>query len=269
MNFRIALVMIALVTPLLASCASMQKNASDEAPEIAPETLYTTAADLLDAKKFKPAAEAFDEVERQHPYSVWATRAQLMAAYAHYEALDYDDAVLALNRFLQLHPGHEDAEYARYLQALCYYEQISDIHRDQEMTRKALDALHDVIRRAPDSEYAKDAAIKIDLTNDHLAGKEMSVGRWYQRRAHYQAAIERFRNVLIAFETTSHASESLYRLTECYLALGLTGEAQKTAAVLGHNYPGSDWYEDAYKLVGGEEQGEEPVEEDNKSWWPF
>ena len=213
------------------------------------EEIYSTALDSLEAGDFVDAAAQFDEVERQHPYSQWATRSQLMAAFAHYQELNYDEAVIALDRFIRLHPGNEQIDYAYYLKALCYYERISDVARDQRMTELAMQALEDVMRRFPDTEYARDASLKLDLTRDQLAGKEMSIGRYYLDRAHYNAAINRFRRVVDNFQTTSHVPEALHRLTEAYLGLGLTGEAQMTAAVLGHNFPGSDWYEDSYDLL--------------------
>ena len=213
------------------------------------EEIYTTALDSLEAGDFIDAAAQFEEVERQHPYSQWATRSQLMAAFAQYQELNYDEAVIALDRFIRLHPGNEQIDYAYYLKALCYYERISDVARDQRMTELAMQALEDVVRRFPDTEYARDAALKLDLTRDQLAGKEMSIGRYYLDRAHFNAAINRFRRVIDNFQTTSHVPEALHRLTEAYLGLGLLGEAQMTAAVLGHNFPGSDWYEDSYDLL--------------------
>ncbi|MCB9948923.1 MAG: outer membrane protein assembly factor BamD [Rhodospirillaceae bacterium] len=210
------------------------------------EDIYDEAVAELESGNESEAAGLFDEVERQHPYSEWATRAQLMAAYSHYEALEYDEAVVALDRFIRLHPGSEDTDYAYYLRALCYYERISDVERDQRMTVLALDALQEVVNRFPDSVYARDASLKLDLAYDQLAGKEMEIGRWYLRQGHYNAAINRFRTVVEQFQTTSHVPEALHRLTEAYLSLGLREEAQVTAAVLGYNYPGSEWYQDSY-----------------------
>ena len=222
-----------------------------------PEARLTEAmryAALGPGKRLRPffaleAARLFDEVERQHPYSQWATRAQLMAAYAHYQALAYDDAIIALDRFIQLHPGSDDIAYAYYMKGLCYYEQITDVGRDQRITQQALDALGEVTRRFPESPYSRDAALKIDLTNDHLAGKEMEIGRYYLRQGHQNAAIGRFRTVIERYQTTSHVPEALHRLTEAYLALGVVDEAQAAAAVLGHNFPGSEWYVDSYALL--------------------
>ncbi|MGB1027478.1 MAG: outer membrane protein assembly factor BamD, partial [Rhodospirillaceae bacterium] len=207
---------------------------------------------LLNDGQYQNAADAFDEVERQHPYSVWATKAQLMAAYSLYEDNEYDDAVIALNRYIELHPGNQDIAYAYYLRALCFYEQIADVGRDQEMTREAMDYLREVTTRFPRSDYARDASLKMDLAQDHLAGKEMSVGRFYLNQGHYLAALNRFRTVVDRFDQTTHVPEALFRIVEVNTVLGLPGEAERTAAVLGHNFPGSDWYVDAFGLVTGD-----------------
>jgi outer membrane protein assembly factor BamD len=243
---------------VLAACA-------EETPyvERPVEDLYSDAIDLLEAGQNVKAAEAFDEVERQHPYSVWATRAQLMAAYAHYRADAYDEAIIAADRFIQLHPGHRDTAYAYYLIAMSYYEQISDVQRDQRMTELALDALAEVVARYPGSDYARDAQLKIDLAHDHLAGKEMAIGRFYLKRGDYVAAINRFRTVIEQYQTTSHVPEALHRLAEAYLSLGVRSEAQTAAAVLGYNFPGSPWYVDSYRLLV--DRNMEPVE-DEQSW---
>lgn len=230
----------------LAACSSTEEEPYVERPV---ERIYQEAAAAIDQESYTRAAQLFDEVERQHPYSQWATRAQLMAAYAHYQALEYDDAIIALDRFIQLHPGSEDTAYAYYLKALSYYEQISDVTRDQKMTELALNSLGEVARRFPDTGYARDARLKIDLTNDHLAGKEMEIGRYYLNQRQYNAAIGRFRNVVERYQTTSHVPEALHRLTEAYLALGVVDEAKATASVLGHNFPGSEWYTDSYALL--------------------
>jgi outer membrane protein assembly factor BamD len=219
------------------------------------QDIYNSAMNLLESGSYRAAAEQFDEVERQHPYSVWATKAQIMAAFAHYQSNQYDDAIISLNRFIQLHPGNRDIAYAYYLRALCYYEQISDVSRDQLNTELALNALTEVVRRFPESHYARDARLKIDLTRDHLAGKEMAIGRYYLRRNEHLAAINRFRRVVDNYQTTSHVPEALHRLAEAYASLGLMDEARKAAAVLGHNYPGSEWYVDSYELVA---EGEVP-----------
>jgi outer membrane protein assembly factor BamD len=213
------------------------------------DTLYQAAKDRLDRGDTKEAAALFDEVERQHPYSPWARRAQLMSAFSYYAARDYSKSIQSAQRFLSIHPGNKDAPYAFYLIAISYYEQISDVTRDQKTTQQAQTALTELIRRFPNSSYAGDARLKLDLVNDHLAGKEMTIGRSYQRQGKWLAATIRFRNVLQTYQTTSHAPEALYRLVESYLSLGIPQEAQKSAAVLGANYPGSEWYERAYALM--------------------
>ena len=223
------------------------------------ENLYNEAMDNLIDGQYGAAALTFDEVERQHPYSIWATRAQLMTAFSHYQANNFDDAIIAAQRYVQLHPGSPDVSYAYYVIAISYYEQIVDVGRDQQLTELALGGLDEIIRRFPDSEYARDARLKMDLTRDHLAGKEMEIGRYYQRRGEDLAALNRFKQVIVDFQTTTHVPEALHRLTESYLALGLETEAQSSAAVLGFNYPGSDWYGDAYRLLRGQDL--EPVED--------
>ncbi|WP_051609205.1 outer membrane protein assembly factor BamD [Fodinicurvata fenggangensis] len=236
---------------LVAACSS----SSDEETyvERPAEDFYSMGLNALSDNNYDAAVRNFDEVERQHPYSSWAPRAQLMAAYAHYREQDYDDAILALDRFIQLNPGHPNIDYAYYMKAICYYEQISDVERDQSMTRQAMESLETVINRFPDSAYARDAELKHDLAVDHLAGKHMSIGRYYLRRGEYLAAINRFQTVVRDYQTTSHVPEALHRLVESYLALGVYDEAQSTAAVLGYNYPGSEWYIDSYALLTGED----------------
>ncbi len=213
------------------------------------ETLYAEAQRRLDRGNTLMAAGLFDEVERQHPYSPWARRAQLMSAFSYYIAKDYNKAIQNAQRFLSIHPGNKDAPYAYYLIALSYYEQISDVNRDQKITEQAQTALMEVNRRFPQSEYAADARLKLDLVVDHLAGKEMEIGRLYQRSGQWLAAAIRFRNVIEKYDTTSHTPEALYRLAESNLAIGVPEEAVKYAAVLGANYPGTQWYERAFKLV--------------------
>jgi outer membrane protein assembly factor BamD len=213
------------------------------------EVLYNRGVENLELNRYPTAIRFFDEVERQHPYSVWARRAMLMSAYANYEADEYEASVEAAERFLALHPGNKDAAYAYYLIAICHYERILDVQRDQEMTNKALDALQEVTRRYPSSSYARDARLKLDLVNDHLAGRELDIGRWYMRRGDLIAAINRFQTVVDRYDTTSHVPEALHRMAEAYMMLGLPQEAKKVASVLGYNYPGGRWYEDSYKLV--------------------
>ncbi len=232
---------------LAAACASDDDDINYVERPV--DELYNEAMDTLQNGSNRQAAKLFDEVDRQHPYSPWAAKAQLMSAYAYYLENEYADAIAGLDRFIQLHPGNPDVAYAYYLKALSYYEQISDVGRDQKMTRLALESLQELTRRFPESKYTRDANLKVDLTRDHLAGKEMDVGRFYQKRGHYLSAINRFRMVVEQYETTSHTPEALHRLVECYLALGILNEAQETAAVLGYNYPGSEWYQDSYGLL--------------------
>jgi outer membrane protein assembly factor BamD len=214
------------------------------------ETLYAQARALLDKKLYKEAAGAFDEVERQHPYSVWARRAELMSAFSYWAARDYPQSVLSAQRFLALHPGYKDAPYAYYLIGIDYYEQINDVEHDQKTTTQALSALTELVRRYPGTPYAADARLKVDLVQDHLAGKEMEIGRFYQGRKQWLASVGRFRSVVDSYQTTSHVPEALERLVESYLALGLPEEAKKAGAVLSYNYPGSVWYSRAYALLG-------------------
>ena len=212
-------------------------------------TLYSSAKHLLDEGRYQEAAQLFDEVERQHPYSIWARRAQLMSAFSYYLDVQYPKSIEAAQRFLSVHPGNRDAPYAYYLVALCYYEQINDVTRDQKITQQALDALGELERRYPMSRYAADARLKMDLVRDHLAGKEMEIGRYYEKRGNWLAANMRFHKVAEEYQSTTHVPEALMRMTETYLALGLPNEAQKSAAILGANYPGTYWYEHSYKLM--------------------
>ncbi len=234
---------------VLAACGGNSKNqAYIEKPV---DDLYNKAMDALVEENYTQAATTFDQVESQHPYSAWATKSQLMEIYALYQDGKYNDAVIAADRFITLHPGHRDVAYAYYLKAICYYMQIVDVGRDQKLTQLALKALEEVVRRFPDSKYARDAKLKLDFTRDHLAGKEMEIGRYYLKRQEYLAAMNRFKRVVDNYQTTTHVPEALERLVECDLALGLNKEAKENAAVLGYNYPGSHWYGDAYALVNG------------------
>jgi outer membrane protein assembly factor BamD len=252
MNRSIKLLAAAMAPVLLLSACGGGPAVRRDTRYVARDvnTLYLAAKSRMDAGQYKLAAALFDEVERQHPYSPWARRAQLMSAFNYYAASDYTESIQSAQRFLQLHPGNRDAPYAYYLIALSYYEQISDVTRDQRITQQARDALGELVRRYPDSEYAADARLKLDLVSDHLAGKEMEIGRYYQRSSRWLAASLRFRSVVDDYQTTSHAPEALYRLTESYLALGVPDEARRAAAVLGRNYPGSEWYQRAYDLLG-------------------
>ncbi len=213
------------------------------------DSLYIAANDRMNKREYKQAAALFDEVERQHPYSPWARRAQLMSAFCYYVGRDYTKGVQSAQRFLSIHPGNKDAAYAYYLIAVSYYEQISDVTRDQKITLEAKQALTDVIRRYPGTRYAGDARLKLDLVNDHLAGKEMTIGRMYERSGKWLAAQLRFRNVIDNYQGTSHAPEALYRMVETNLSLGIPEEAKKEAAVLGASYPQTDWYKRAYALM--------------------
>jgi len=245
----IALMIAAALVVPLAGCATGKNKGDTKYVARDVDTLYNAAKERLDRHQYKLAAALYDEVERQHPYSVWARRAQLMSAFSYHLAGQYTESTASAQRFISIHPGNRDAPYALYLIAINYYEQIQDVTRDQKLTQQALDGMNELIRRYPDSRYAADARVKTDLIKDHLAGKEMEIGRFYQRRGDWLASVIRFRTVIDTYDTTSHAPEALMRLTESYLALGVPAEAERAAAVLGTNYPGSKWYEHAYKLV--------------------
>ena len=244
----------ALIAALAFAAGGCARNRASKGdlPYVARDvgTLYTAARTRLDQHRYKEAAALFDEVERQHPYSVWARRSQLMGSYSYYLDRDYTKSIESAQRFLSIHPGNRDAAYAYYLVSLGYYEQINDVTRDQKITRQAQDALGELVRRYPNTRYAADARLKLDLVSDHLAGKEMEVGRFYEVRGQWLAAALRFRTVVDSYQTTNHVPEALMRLTECYLALGTPDEAQRAAAVLGANYPGTRWYERSFKLMG-------------------
>jgi outer membrane protein assembly factor BamD len=250
---RLLLVAGALALTVSASaCAGRtDRKAALQFEEQPVEKLYNNAADLLDRKRWEEASQAFDAVEQQHPYSSWARRAMLLSAYANYQAAKYDEAIKGAQQFIALHPGNSSAAYAYYLIAICYFEQIMDVGRDQSNTEQALNALLEVTRRFPESEYARDARLKVDMAYDQLAGKEMEIGRFYERKDQHLAAINRFKHVVEDpnMQRTTHAAEALHRLVECYMSLGLVGEAQKVAAVLGYNYPNSEWYQRTYALM--------------------
>jgi len=238
-----------MVTLALSACAGKEDKPTIAYEERPVELLYNTGALRLDQGRWDEAVEYFQEVERQHPYSEWARRSILMTAYANYESNNYAEAVADSERFISLYPGNPSAVYAYYLKAVSYFEQIVDVGRDQGFTENARAALTEVVQRYPNSEYARDARLKIDMVNDQLAGKEMTVGRYYLREGQTLAAIGRFRNVIDRYQTTSHTPEALYRLVEAYLTLGLTDEARRNGAVLGANYPNDQWYHDAYRLL--------------------
>jgi outer membrane protein assembly factor BamD len=258
------LVALALPAGACSSFSNLFGKHDGVAPDEPPEKLYNEGVFLSDKRAdYKDAAKKFEEVERQHPYSDWARKALLMTAYTRYEAKEYDESVSAARRYVTLHPGSPDAAYAQYLIGSAYYERIPDVTRDQGQTEKAIAALEEVTRKYPDSEYAQNAKRKIEMARDQLAGKEMSIGLDYLRKKQFTGAINRFKIVVTQYQTTRHVEEALLRLTEAYMALGIVQEAQTAAAVLGHNFPDSRWYQDAYRLVRS--GGFEPTE--NKSSW--
>jgi outer membrane protein assembly factor BamD len=254
-----------LLAPLLAGCGggASEQKANTSAPVLPVEELYNNGMDALAADRYATAADQFTAIEENYPYSTWAARAQLMLGYTQYLRNNYDQAIATLDRYIQLHPAGADVAYATYLRALCFYEQIEDVQRDQKATVDAMAALKEVADRFPGTPYARDARLKIDLARDHLAGKEMAIGRYYENQHLYEAAINRFQRVVQDFQTTNHVPEALERLVEIYLRLGLRTEAERTAAVLGYNYPGSVWYQDAYRALArdhlvAQDQAEQP-----------
>jgi outer membrane protein assembly factor BamD len=256
----VALVLV--VAPLL-GCSLFNKD-DDYVPDSPADQLYNEGLYLLNTKQdYKAAAKKFDEVDRENPYSDWARKALLMSAFANYQAEEYTDCINAAKRYVTLHPASPDAAYAQYLIGASYYDQILDVTRDQERADKAINALEEVVRKYPDSEYAASAKKKIDMARDQLAGKEMEIGRFYLSKRDFTGAINRFKVVVTQYQTTRHVEEALERLTEAYVAIGIITEAQTAAAVLGHNFPDSQWYQDAYRLV--KSAGAEPSE-DTGSW---
>lgn len=252
------------------ACGGLSNRESLQYVDEPVTLLYNRGMTLIDQRRYAEALTAFEEVERQHPYSSWARRAILMEAYAEYQSNQYDAAIEDAQRFISLHPGNESAPYAYYLVAICHFERITDVGRDQGVTESALVALNDVVRRFPDTAYARDARLKIDMVYDQLAGKEMSVGRFYLERDQHLAAINRFRTVIEEehFQRTSHVPEALHRLVESYLSVGMVEEAQRMAAILGHNFPGSEWYERSFALMT--ESGVAPVPEseaERRGWF--
>lgn len=241
--------LVAIAALVFVGCSSADKKKKFDYVEQPVEQLYAEAKKQLGRKRYPEAVAFFEEVERQHPYSNWARRAMLMKSFAYYQANDYDESIGAVDQFLALHPGNKDAAYAYYLKAMSYYEQIRDVGRDQDFTDNAVAALTDVIRRYPASEYARDARLKLDLTRDHLAGKEMYVGLFYLKENKHIAAINRFKYVINNYQTTTHVPEALHRMVEAYLEIGVESEARAAAAVLGYNYPGTKWYEDTYAIL--------------------
>jgi len=241
------------VALLATACAGGNSRQADLAYIEQPvETIYNTAVRSMERNMWVQSAAQFDEVQRQHPYSPWAQRAMLMAAYARYRARDYEKSISSAEEYIALHPGGEGAPYAYYLVAICHFDQIIDVGRDQARSGLALKALNEVVARFPDSDYARDAELKMDMVRDQLAGKEMEIGRYYLQRSEHLAAINRFKKVISEYQTTTHVPEALHRLVEAYLSIGLAGQAQQAAAVLGYNYPGSEWYADTYALMQGQ-----------------
>ncbi|WP_291199448.1 outer membrane protein assembly factor BamD [Hyphomonas sp.] len=255
---------IAVCALALGACQSNKRNTELAYVERPVEQLYNQGARQLDDRKYEDAILFFAEVERQHPYSEWARKSMVMSAYASYQTRDYTTAISAAERYLALHPGGSEAEYAYYLIALCHFDQIIDVGRDQATTERASTALNDIIRRFPQSEYAKDARIKLDMVNDQLAGKEMTVGRWYLRSNQTLSAVNRFRTVVDTYQTTSHTPEALHRLVEAYLTLGLKDQALAAGATLGYNYPETEWYRLSYRLLSNKGVDLDTISESQK-----
>jgi outer membrane protein assembly factor BamD len=255
---------LALAGASVAGCSALNKD-DDVVVDTPADMLYNQGLYLLNTKQdYKGAAKKFDEVDRENPYSDWARKALLMSAYSYYQADEYDECVNSAKRYVALHPGSADAAYAQYLIGSSYYDQILDVSRDQARANRAIDALQEVVRKYPNSEYAVAAQKKIEMARDQLAGKEMDVGRFYEKKRDFIGAINRFKVVVTQYQTTRHVEEALMRLSESYVALGILDEAQTAAAVLGHNFPDSPWYKDAYSLV--KTAGGEPTTENKGSW---
>jgi outer membrane protein assembly factor BamD len=256
-----ALALVPALALFVAACGKEKPEA--EVIVDPPDLLYNQALADLEAGDTRDATEKFEQIDLEHPYSDEARKAMLMSAFLHFRRAQYQEAINDAERYVTLFPATEDAAYAQYLIGESYFRQIPDVTRDQDLSLKAMDAMGQVIQKYPDSEYANDARRKIDMARDQIAGKEMQIGRYYQERREYLAAINRFRTVVEQYQTTRHVEEALLRLTETYLALGITPEAQTAAAVLGHNFPDSVWYQDAYKLLG---KGGLQPEENSGSW---
>jgi outer membrane protein assembly factor BamD len=255
---------LALVPALALSIAACgKKKVEEEVIVDPPDILYNQALADLEAGDSRDASEKFATIDKEHPYSDEARKAMLMSAFLNFRKAKYQDAISDAQRYVTLFPATEDAAYAQYLIGESYFRQIPDVTRDQDLSNKAMDAMGQVIQKYPDSEYADDARKKIEMARDQIAGKEMQIGRYYQERREYLAAVNRFRAVVEQYQTTRHVEEALLRLTETYLALGIVAEAQTAAAVLGHNFPDSEWYKDAYALLN--KGGLSPSE--NKGSW--
>ncbi len=256
---RLVLIGMMAALAITAGCSGKGGNRAKDRPleSYSAEELYKRAEfELETRRKATEATKLFGEVERLYPYSEWAKRALIMQAFAYHKDKKYEESRAAAQRFIDFYPADEDAAYAQYLLAISYYDQIDDVGRDQGLTFQALQALRTVIERYPDSDYARSAILKFDLAFDHLAAKEMEIGRYYLKRGHFTAAINRFRVVVEQFQTTSHTAEALHRLVEAYLSLGLDEEAQTAGAILGHNFKSTEWYKDSYRLLTG--KGLEP-----------
>lgn len=263
-GFRVRALAVALCLPLLGACSIFDKDVAGSLPDQPAEKIYNEGLYLLQQKRdYKAAAKRFEEVDRQHPYSEMSRKALLMSTYAYYEGREYEDTISSGKRYITLHPSTADAAYAQFLIGSAYYDQIPDISRDQTRTERAIASLNEVVTKYPNTEYAISAKRKIDVGRDQLAAKEMEVGRYYLERRDFTGAINRFKVVVTQYQTTRHVEEALMRLAEGYMGLGIVGEAQTAAAVLGHNFPDSRWYRDAYTLV--KSGGAEPRESDG-SW---
>ena len=261
------LLVFSTLTLGISACQTGARNQEIAYVERPVERIYSLAVGEMDKSDYREAVQLFNEVERQHPYSEWARRSALMSAFASYQARDYETSIGTAQRFISLNPAADDAAYAYYLISVSHFDQIVDVGRDQNTTELAKAALTDVIRRFPDSDYARDASLKLDMVQDQLAGKEMSVGRWYLRRNQHLAAVNRFKTVVRDYETTGHSAEALHRLVETYLSLGLKQEALAAGAVLGYNYPNSDWYQMSYRLLGGEGLNPDAFSDDQRRTW--
>lgn len=262
-----SLFLVVAVALAIAGCSGKGKEKEDISLEgKSPEAIFNSGEALLSKRKASKAAKRFSEVERLYPYSDWAKRSVIMSAFAHHEAEEYEESRSAAQRYLDFYPADDDAPYAQYLIALSFYDQIDDVSRDQGITFQALQALRTTVERYPDSEYSTSALLKFDLALDHLAGKEMAIGRYYLKRGHYTAAINRFRIVVEDFQTTTHTPEALHRLVESYLSLGIETDAQTAAAILGYNFQGSDWYKDSHVLLTGKGISTEGENKKSSRW---
>lgn len=240
---------ILILTSFLLISACSSKKKIDEFAGFTPEKLYSSGMEKMHKQEYSEAIKYFDRINQEYPYSPLASEAQLMESYAYYKTAKFEYAIASLDDYINLYPGEKNSAYAYYLRALCYYDQIEGTQLDQTFTEDAKTSLNEVINKFPDSEYARDSRFKLNLVLDHLAGKEMEVGRFYQKKGDLIAAINRYILIIEQYQTTTHIQEALYRLVECYHVLGVDFEARKYAAVLGNNYPDSKWYLYSYKIV--------------------